>query len=98
MTDSAILSEFAAFLHPRAAGRLQGTAKLVLTDVGAVMLDADGARIGDGPADVTLTAREEVFRRILSGDQNAMMAAMTGKLRVDGSTTRALKIAEILTA
>ncbi len=96
MSDT--LAEFAAFLHPRAAGRLQGTAKLVLTDIGAVMLDANGARIGDGPADVTLTAHKDVFRRILSGDQNAMMAVMTGKLRVEGSATRALKIAEILTA
>lgn len=93
---SDVLTEFAAFLHPRALGRLQGTAKLVLTDVGAVMLDAAGARIGDDAADVTLIAREDVFRRILSGDQNAMMAAMTGKLKVEGSATRALKVAEIL--
>jgi putative sterol carrier protein len=93
---SDVLTEFAAFLHPRAMGRLQGTAKLVLTDIGAVMLDAGGATIADGPADVTLTAREDVFRRILSGDQNAVMAVMLGKLKVDGSATRALKVAEIL--
>ncbi len=68
----------------------------MLTDIGAVMLDATGARIGNDPADVTLIAREDVFRGILAGDQNAMMAVMTGKLRVEGSATRALKVAEIL--
>lgn len=94
---SAILEEFITFLGPRVAGQLQGTAKLVVKDEGAVMLDSDGARAGDEAADVTLEASEQVFRAILSGDQNPATAYMTGKLKVDGSLQRALKVSAILT-
>ncbi|MEE4345670.1 MAG: SCP2 sterol-binding domain-containing protein [Paracoccaceae bacterium] len=96
---SAILDEFITFLGPRVAGQLQGTAKLVITGEGAVWLDADGARQADAEAaaDVTLAASEQVFRAILSGDQNPATAYMTGKLKVDGSLQRALKVSAILT-
>ena len=95
---SDIISEFVAFLDPRARGDVRGTAKLVIKGEGAVMLDETGARAGDGEADVTLTASEKVFRDILSGEQNPVMAFMSGKLKVDGSTQRALKVSAILTA
>ena len=53
--------------------------------------------IGNGTADVVLSARDEVFRAILSGDQNPVMAYMSGKLRVEGNVQRALKVSGILT-
>jgi putative sterol carrier protein len=95
---SAVLDEFIMFLGPRVEGQLQGTAKLVIKDEGALMLDQRGARASDGAADVTLTASEQVFRSILSGEQNPAAAYMTGKLKVDGSLQRALKVSAILTA
>jgi putative sterol carrier protein len=94
---STIVQEFIDNLSPKVSGTLQGTAKLVITDEGSIMLDDTGARAGDDDADVTLIASEEVFRNILSGDQNPAMAFMTGKLKVEGSSTRALKVSEILT-
>lgn len=94
---SAIVDEFIAFLGPRVTDQLQGTAKLVITGEGSVMLDMQGAHAGDGDADVTLAASEQVFRAILSGDQNPATAYMTGKLKVDGSLQRALKVSAILT-
>ena len=54
--------------------------------------------VGDDEADVTLIAPEAVFRAILDGSQNAAMAFMSGKLKVDGSNMRAIKVSEILTA
>lgn len=95
---SAVTEEFVTFLDPRAKGEVHGTAKLVISGEGAVMLDETGARVGDEVADVTLTATEAVFRDILSGDTNPVMAFMSGKLKVDGSTQRALKVSAILTA
>lgn len=97
---SAILDEFIAFLGPRVTGQLQGRAKLAISGEGEVMLDTTGAREAgpDEDADVTLAASEQVFRAILSGDQNPATAYMTGKLKVDGSLQRALKVSEILTA
>lgn len=97
---SAVLDEFVTFLGPRVTGQLQGSAKLVIAGEGIVLLDAAGARPGteDDPADVTLAASEQVFRNILSGEQNPATAYMMGKLKVDGSLQRALKVSAILTA
>lgn len=97
---SAVLQEFVTFLGPRAAGHLQGNAKLVISGIGAVFLDSAGARDvaeDEGEADVTLSATESVFRAILAGTQNPAAAYMTGKLKVEGSLQRALKVSAILT-
>ena len=97
---SAVFEEFIAFLGPRVSGQLQGTARLEISGEGAVMLDHTGARaaLDDEVADVTLAAAEQVFRNILSGDQNPATAFMMGKLKVEGSLQRALKVSAILTA
>jgi putative sterol carrier protein len=94
---SEIMQEFLAALQPRVTGVLKGSAKLVITGEGSVMMDETGARAGDGAADVTLKISEQVFRAIMDGSQNPVMAVMSGKLKVDGSATRALKIGQILT-
>ncbi|WP_317056286.1 SCP2 sterol-binding domain-containing protein [Roseovarius rhodophyticola] len=94
---SAVVAEYVEKLDPKAKGTIRGTAKLVITGEGSVMLDEAGAREGDGEADVVLIASDEVFRNILSGDQNPVMAFMSGKLKVEGNTQRALKVSAILT-
>lgn len=95
---SQIIEEFIAHLAPRVTGTLQGTAKLVIKDEGTIMLSDQGAQAADDAADVTLKATEKTFRDILAGTQNPAMAFMSGKLKVDGSNMRALKVSEILTA
>jgi putative sterol carrier protein len=69
-----------------------GVAKFVFKGHGAIMLDQNGARAGDEPADVTLTAEAEVFRAILEGEMNPTMAFMTGKLAVDGNMGLAMQL------
>ncbi len=93
---STVIDQFIENLSPKVKDTLQGTAKLVIKDEGSVMLDNTGARAGDQDADVTLIASEAVFRAILDGSQNPAMAFMSGKLKVDGSSMRALKVSEIL--
>ena len=95
---STVIERYIDTLAPKARGAIRGTAKLVITGEGAVMLDETGARAGDETADVTLIASDAVFRDILSGDQNPVMAFMSGKLKVEGNTQRALKVSSILTA
>lgn len=96
---SSVVNEFITNLQGKVAGQLQGKARIDIDEEGCVMLTEDGARESSEAeeADVVLSARADVFRGILEGDVNATMAFMTGKLRVDGSSTRALKVAEILT-
>jgi putative sterol carrier protein len=59
---------------------------------------ADGAvsvRDGDGEADCTITATEENFQKILSGEQNATSAYMTGKLKIKGDMGAAMKLQKL---
>ena len=95
---SPVLSEFVETLGPKVRGVLVGTAKVVIKNEGAVFLSQDGASLADEAADVTLIASEQTFRNILSGEQNPAMAFMTGKLKVEGSNMRALKVSDILTS
>jgi len=90
------LEEIVEMLGPKAEGTVQGTAKIELTDLGSIILSETGAEISDADADVTLSATSDVFQNILDGTQNPMMAYMGGKLKIDGSMGRALKISEIL--
>ncbi|MGQ3487714.1 SCP2 sterol-binding domain-containing protein [Roseovarius pacificus] len=94
---SDVIQSYIDTLTPKARGTIRGTAKLVITGEGAVMLDETGAREGDEEADVVLIASDAVFRNILSGEQNPVMAFMSGKLKVEGNTQRALKVSSILT-
>ena len=77
-------------------GGFDGTAKFDIEGEGAIMIDADGARAGDEAADVTLSADVDTFKGILSGDQNATSAFMTGNLSVDGDMGLAMKLASVL--
>jgi putative sterol carrier protein len=59
---------------------------------------ADGAvsvRDGEGEADCTISATEENFQRILSGEQNATSAYMTGKLKIKGDMGAAMKLQKL---
>jgi putative sterol carrier protein len=49
---------------------------------------------GDG-ADCTISASEETFEKIVSGDQNPTTAYMTGKLKVKGDMGAALKLQKL---
>ncbi len=73
-----------------------GTAKFVIEDEGAIMLDESGAHAGDGEADVTMTADTETFRSILDGSLNPTSAFMTGKLKIDGDMGAAMRLGNAL--
>lgn len=83
-------------INERVDGGFDGTAKFVIEGEGTIMLDEDGARAGDEPADVTLTADTDTFRQILDGDLNPTAAFMAGKLSIDGDMGMALKLGNAL--
>jgi putative sterol carrier protein len=60
------------------------------------MIDQSGARAGDEDADVTLTASRDTFEGILSGEDNATAAFMSGKLTIDGDMGKAMQLAAVL--
>lgn len=74
----------------------EGTAKFVFKGEGAMMLDASGAREGDDPADVTLTASPDTFKAIFDGGMAPTAAFMTGKLSIDGDMGMAMRLSSVL--
>ena len=50
---------------------------------------------GTADADVTITTSEETFEKIVSGEQNATSAYMTGKLKVKGDMGAAMKLQKL---
>jgi len=62
----------------------------VVVDDGTVTV-AEGA----GDADVTISASEEVFQKIVAGEQNATSAYMTGKLKIKGDMGAAMKLQKL---
>ena len=94
---SEIMQQAATILNDKMGDQgFDGTAKFVFTGLGALIVDAAGARVADEDAEVTLTADPDVFKAILDGEQNATAAFMTGKLSVDGDMGLAMKLAGIL--
>ncbi len=74
----------------------EGTAKFVIEEEGAIMLDGNGARAGDDDADVTMTADTETFRSILDGSLNPTSAFMSGQLKIDGDMGAAMRLGAVL--
>ncbi len=83
-------------MRAKVKGPFDSSAKFVIRDHGAIMLDSEGVRAGDEPADVTLTASVDTFRAIMDGDLAPMAAFMTGKLQVEGNMGTAMKLGAVL--
>ena len=62
-------------------------------------VDVDDGKVtvteGAGEADTTLSASEETFQKIASGEQNATAAYMTGKLKIKGDMGAAMKLQKL---
>jgi putative sterol carrier protein len=50
---------------------------------------------GGGDADATISASEDTFGQIASGDLNATTAYMTGKLKIKGDMGAAMKLQKL---
>ena len=66
-----------------------GVWKVDVTDAGIEVTE------GGGDADVTIRASEETFRAIAEGKQNPTTAYMTGKLKIDGDMSAAMKLQKL---
>ena len=93
---SEVIKQAVAALAAKVAGGTDTSAKFVIEGEGSVIIDENGVREGDDETDVTMTASAETFEGIMNGDVNPTMAFMSGKLKIDGSMSAAMKLASVL--
>jgi len=66
---------------------------------GTWKVDVDDGKVkvaeGGGDADATISASEDIFGQIASGDLNATTAYMTGKLKIKGDMGAAMKLQKL---
>ena len=71
-----------------------------IKEVGTWLVAVDDGKMtvteGEGEADVQIGMSEEVFRKLVAGEQNAMRGVMTGKIKVKGDYVAAKKLGQIL--
>ncbi|TML88248.1 MAG: SCP2 sterol-binding domain-containing protein [Actinobacteria bacterium] len=67
--------------------------------VGQWKVDVDDGTVtvteGAGDADVTISTSEEMFQKIIAGEQNPTSAYMTGKLKIKGDMGAAMKLQKL---
>ncbi|KFI33931.1 sterol carrier family protein [Haematobacter missouriensis] len=93
---SNVIDEAVKTLSGRLSDGFDGSAKFVIKDEGAIVIDQSGVREGDDDTDVTLTADVKTFQAILAGDLSPTMAFMSGKLKLDGNMGTAMKLGSAL--
>ena len=90
------LSEMADLITARARGRIRGSVRIEMPDLGTLYVDETGATESAREADLTLRAAPSVLRDIACGSLDPAKAFMLRKLKVEGSPMRALKVGTIL--
>ena len=94
---SEVIDKAVAAINEKLAGdSFDGSIKIEIEDEGALIIDENGASASDGDAECTMTSDAETFEGILSGEVNATSAFMSGKLRVDGDMSMAMKLGSVL--
>ena len=95
MTD--IMAHAVAAIEKKLEGTVfDGSAKFEIEGQGSVIIDASGVRVSDDETEVTLSANLETFQEILEGDLDSTAAFMTGRLKLDGDMSTAMRLASVL--
>ena len=95
MTD--IMTDAVEAIEKKLGGTVfDGSAKFEIEGQGSVIIDASGVRVSDDETEVTLSANLETFQEILEGDLDSTAAFMTGRLKLDGDMSTAMRLASVL--
>ena len=64
---------------------------------GIIVVTGEGQVTNDNlDTDCTIATSEETFTAILNGELNSMMAVMTGKVKISGDMTVAMKLTNLI--
>ena len=75
---------------------IDGSVKFDIEGVGALRVEGDAVTKDDSEADCTISADEDTFRGLVSGDLSPTSAFMSGRLKVDGDMSKAMALSSLL--
>lgn len=95
------LNKLPAALNPSAASGLDCVLQFNTSAPAYVTIKSGAASVAEGTApspNVTISMADDDLVKMFKGELNAMMAFMTGKLKVDGDLMMAQKLANLFDA
>lgn len=95
------LNKLPAALNPSAASGLDCVLQFNTSTPAYVSIKGGAASVAEGTApspNVTISMADDDLIKMFKGELNAMMAFMTGKLKVDGDLMMAQKLANLFDA
>lgn len=95
MSDNLTAAE--AALRERVAGAsLDGTVKFDIEDEGTLRFADGEVTREDGDADVTIAGSLDTFREMFDGALTPTAAFLTGRIRIDGDMSLAMRLSTLL--
>ncbi|MEM6973318.1 MAG: SCP2 sterol-binding domain-containing protein [Pseudomonadota bacterium] len=73
-----------------------GSVKFEVEGTGAIMVDGDGVRIGEGEAEIVVKGDLDTFRDLFGGDLDPTQAFMTGRIEIEGEMAAAMQLVQYL--
>ena len=75
---------------------IEGSIKFEIEGLGSIIIDSGNIEESNQEADCTLIGDLETFKEIFSGELNSTAAFMSGRLKVEGSMSVAMKYNSVL--
>ncbi len=76
-------------------GGFDGSIKFEMPDEGVIRIADGEVSTDDGDADCTISASIETFQEMFEGELDPTAAYMTGKIKIDGDMSVAMKVAQL---
>ncbi len=76
-------------------GGFDGSVRFDIEDEGSVRLDDSGVSESDAEADCVISGSLDTFREMFDGELDPTSAFMTGRIKIDGDMSVAMKLAQV---
>lgn len=73
-----------------------GSVRFEIEGEGVIRVEDGAVTAGDAEADVTIGATLDTFRAIFDGELSPTAAYMTGRMRIDGDMSTAMRLSQVL--
>ncbi|MEL6997231.1 MAG: SCP2 sterol-binding domain-containing protein [Pseudomonadota bacterium] len=94
---SALVDAAADVLREKVSGGgFDGSVKFELNGEGVIRIADGEVHTDDADADCTISADPDVFKELFEGELDPTAAYMTGKIKIDGDMSVAMKLGSLL--